>query len=620
MHKENIKISIPEIIDLMVERKNVSKKTADEFIRVLISTIEDALLSGDFVRVKGFGTFKPQWNEARRGVDTNTGNEIIIPGFYRVVFSPENDLKSLINEPFAHLETIVLSDSDSESSKKTIESALEEESIGIKDDSNLTFFSSQAAEIKEILSDINALSEKNKPSHEEEKPVEKDAEKVEKRVEDADKDIEEAPQETIKPAESEYDEEDYFDDTKQDDEEAELKLIQEKTKKEETVFTESPVQEFPIINKIEPEPEEDDFNIIRDVSVLYPAVSAIEEERASIDVTPEVTEVVDTEEVDNQNEGDAEMEDVAAEGDGVHGLPEDEISKEPEDAEEDDLFEGELETKSEKEVESDEITEERVEAVDETIPLVAPSVGASEPLIEKEIREDSTPQAANDDVAEETISEEADYIEQERVERRKKLITTAFVIGSVAIIGFAIYFSLPIISKIIKEKKAQERFDYIADSIAGLEKINFIRDSIYSNSIVDSAATDSLKKDTVVATPETVVEAESPAQAQEVQAEKKAESAKSGTNPYTEPRSYKSFIATEKMVIGTSLTKFAKKYYGNATYWVYIYEANRDKISDPNNVPTGIAVKIPNVNPVLVDPQNRESMNYALKLQTQYLR
>jgi hypothetical protein len=39
----------------------------------------------------------------------------------------------------------------------------------------------------------------------------------------------------------------------------------------------------------------------------------------------------------------------------------------------------------------------------------------------------------------------------------------------------------------------------------------------------------------------------------------------------------------------------AEKNYGNRIFWVYIYEANRDKISSPVNIPAGTVLRIPNL-------------------------
>lgn len=44
---------------------------------------------------------------------------------------------------------------------------------------------------------------------------------------------------------------------------------------------------------------------------------------------------------------------------------------------------------------------------------------------------------------------------------------------------------------------------------------------------------------------------------------------------------------------GNYLSTIARKHYGSDVYWVYIYEANADKIRNPDNVPAGLVVVVP---------------------------
>lgn len=44
---------------------------------------------------------------------------------------------------------------------------------------------------------------------------------------------------------------------------------------------------------------------------------------------------------------------------------------------------------------------------------------------------------------------------------------------------------------------------------------------------------------------------------------------------------------------GDSLSKIAKEYYGNASQYTKIFEANRDKLSDPNKIQPGQELVIP---------------------------
>ena len=77
------KISSQEIIDLVASKASVSKRAAEEFLKVMIATVEEALLGGDVVKIKNFGTFKLQWNESRKSVNVQTGEEITLLAGYR---------------------------------------------------------------------------------------------------------------------------------------------------------------------------------------------------------------------------------------------------------------------------------------------------------------------------------------------------------------------------------------------------------------------------------------------------------------------------------------------------------------------------------------------------------
>ena len=58
---------------------------------------------------------------------------------------------------------------------------------------------------------------------------------------------------------------------------------------------------------------------------------------------------------------------------------------------------------------------------------------------------------------------------------------------------------------------------------------------------------------------------------------------------------------------GDSLMKLAYKYYGNTAFWVYIFEANKDKIAGPSEVNIGTKLKIPKIDAALLDLNNPEN-------------
>ncbi|HXY75677.1 MAG TPA: LysM peptidoglycan-binding domain-containing protein [Steroidobacteraceae bacterium] len=64
-----------------------------------------------------------------------------------------------------------------------------------------------------------------------------------------------------------------------------------------------------------------------------------------------------------------------------------------------------------------------------------------------------------------------------------------------------------------------------------------------------------------------------------------ADPSTSGTgNPYTQ---------THLVQSGDTLSKLAQRYYGDASLYTKIFQANRDVLSDPNKIQVGQKLRIP---------------------------
>ena len=62
---------------------------------------------------------------------------------------------------------------------------------------------------------------------------------------------------------------------------------------------------------------------------------------------------------------------------------------------------------------------------------------------------------------------------------------------------------------------------------------------------------------------------------------------------------------TEKVKAGSRLAQIARRHYGNPDYWIYIYEANRDKLSKPSELPVGIDLVIPSLEEIKQQEANK---------------
>lgn len=76
---------------------------------------------------------------------------------------------------------------------------------------------------------------------------------------------------------------------------------------------------------------------------------------------------------------------------------------------------------------------------------------------------------------------------------------------------------------------------------------------------------------------------------------------------------YDSFQSEEELKPGMSLAQLARKHYGITEFWVYIYEANADRIKNPNRLPDGLTIMIPRL-----DVNDDSLRRHAKELEQKY--
>lgn len=84
------------------------------------------------------------------------------------------------------------------------------------------------------------------------------------------------------------------------------------------------------------------------------------------------------------------------------------------------------------------------------------------------------------------------------------------------------------------------------------------------------------------------------------------------------PRTYNATLKEITVKDGDRLVMYALESYGSKDFWVYIYEANRDKLKSPGILPTGVKIKVPKMDSRLVDPNSQEALDFARKLAKKY--
>jgi nucleoid DNA-binding protein len=476
------KISSQEIIDLVSSKASVSKRAAEEFLKVMITYIEEALMAGEVVKIKNFGTFKLQWNEPRKSVNVHTGEDIIISGYSKVTFVPDVILKNVVNEPFAHLEPVVLDGDDEDSD----EIAVDEVTLD-----PLRVLNEQAADIKGLLADIQALSPKKKQMVAEEM----------------------LPEDKVKPERVEIQD---YDLTALDDIEVQKK------------------------KSAEPTPEPDEVE-----EVIIPEIIPDLKPKVASEIEPKI-----------------EYQAATVEGD----------------------------------------------VSDYDIPKYYDDIQTAEPVISEEYIPNP-------------------YLDNQRSLKKKKWWILPAGLLALLLVLFGLYFLVPPITNSVDRSLTSlknatteakqnfsmtEMFNTVSKWFEPKKAVHEVVVVPKTKQQVDSIG-DTITKPLAAPTVKPVVKP----MEKSVPVKKTVDSLQLMLDG---PRVYKKFIGSDPITSGSRLTLMSKKYYNKSDFWVYIYEANKANIPNPDHIAAGTLIQIPKLDARLIDASNPKCMKKALELHDLYVK
>ncbi|NMA05066.1 MAG: HU family DNA-binding protein [Acholeplasmataceae bacterium] len=85
-----------ELIAVVAERAEITKKEAELVLQALVDTVSETLATGEKVVITGFGTFEVRDRVARKGRDPRTGVVIDIPAQKTPAFRAGKGLKDAV--------------------------------------------------------------------------------------------------------------------------------------------------------------------------------------------------------------------------------------------------------------------------------------------------------------------------------------------------------------------------------------------------------------------------------------------------------------------------------------------------------------------------------------------
>ncbi|MDH6311824.1 nucleoid DNA-binding protein [Parabacteroides sp. PFB2-10] len=106
----NNRLSISDLAGLLAEKTGRKKKETEEFLKEFVSLVSHGVFEDRIVKIKEIGTFKIIEVEDRESIHVNTGERFVIPGHFKLTFTPDKELKELVNAPFSFFESVEVED------------------------------------------------------------------------------------------------------------------------------------------------------------------------------------------------------------------------------------------------------------------------------------------------------------------------------------------------------------------------------------------------------------------------------------------------------------------------------------------------------------------------------
>lgn len=319
--------------------------------------------------------------------------------------------------------------------------------------------------------------------------------------------------------------------------------------------TEAPAEAAPV-------EEETDDTVATEAPAAEAPVAA-EEEVVMPPVFVAPVEEPESEEAETEAEAPVEpSEEVSAEEEAPAEVPVQEPADEPEEAV------SEEETEIEDEVEPEPVTEVEPSAVAEPEDEAEDTEAEGEPDAESEM--------VSEELADERVGQE---IDKRRITRRSLL--EGFVVGVVTTLIVTLFAYRLYLMKGYEATPADEEpfTEHVAtDSVATPEQA-LAENSTEADADKQKAAEEQKKAD------------EEKKKAEEEK--KKAEEEKQKVEAAKPTTANVAAGTTDTIKPGTNLYRMSRKHYGSDKFWVYIYEENKAKYPNPNTIPVGAVLHIP---------------------------
>jgi len=87
-----------DLISRIAREMDIPKQEAEEGVNLFFQAIKDAILRGEEIEIRGFGSFRFRKRTSRSGRNPRTGEPVKVPPKKVLYFKPSKRLKELVNQ------------------------------------------------------------------------------------------------------------------------------------------------------------------------------------------------------------------------------------------------------------------------------------------------------------------------------------------------------------------------------------------------------------------------------------------------------------------------------------------------------------------------------------------
>ncbi len=92
-----ITVNKSELVKMLAENHEIPAEESSVIVNLFFDSVRDALLQGDRVEIRGFGSFKVKGYRGYKGRNPKTGDNVEVPPKRLPVFRAGKELKEIIN-------------------------------------------------------------------------------------------------------------------------------------------------------------------------------------------------------------------------------------------------------------------------------------------------------------------------------------------------------------------------------------------------------------------------------------------------------------------------------------------------------------------------------------------